>query len=33
MTYVKSLFTNIQEKYNILKISLFFKKIKNFTGK
>ena len=31
--YVKSLFTNIQKQYNMLKISLLFKKFKNFTGK
>ena len=31
--YVKSLFTNIQKEYNMLKISLLFKKLTNFTGK
>ena len=31
--YVKSLFTNIRKQYNILKISLLFKKFINFTGK
>ena len=31
--YVKSLFTNIQNQQNMLKISLLFKKFSNFTGK
>ena len=31
--YVKSLFTNIQQQQNMLKISLVFKKITNFTWK
>ena len=30
---MKSLFTNIQEQQNILKIILFFKKFTNVTGK
>ena len=33
LRYVKSLFTNIQKQYNMLKISLLFKKFTNFTGK
>ena len=31
--YVKSLFTNIQKQEDKIKISLFFKKFTNFTGK
>ena len=31
--YVKSLFTNIQKQWNMLKISLYFKKFTYFTGK
>ena len=31
--YVKSLFTNIQKQWNMLKISLLFKKFTNCTGK
>ena len=31
--YVKSLFTNIQKQWNMLKISLLFKKFTYFTGK
>ena len=31
--YVKSLFTNIQKEYNMLQISLLFKKLTNFTGR
>ena len=31
--YVISLFTNIQKQWNMLKISLLFKKFTNFTGK
>ena len=31
--YVKSLFTNIQKQWNMLKISLLFKEFTNFTGK
>ena len=31
--YVKSLFTNIQKQYNMLKISLPFKKFTNLKGK
>ena len=33
MRYVKSLFTNIQKQYNMLKISLLFKKFKKLHGK
>ena len=33
MRYVKVLFTNIQKQYNMLKISLLFKKMTNFAGK
>ena len=31
--YVKRLFTNIQKQKNMLKISLLFKKFRNFKGK
>ena len=31
--YLKSLFTNIQKHYNMLKISLLFKKFTNFASK
>ena len=31
--YVKSVFTNIQKQYNMLKISLIFQKFTNFTDK
>ena len=31
--YVKSLFANIQQQKNMLKISLLFTKFTNFTGK
>ena len=33
MKYEKSLFKNIQKQWNMLKISLLFKKFTNFTGK
>ena len=33
MRHVKSLFTNIQKQWPMLKISLLFKKCTNFTGK
>ena len=33
MSYVKSLFTNIQKQQNKIKISLLFKKFTNFTDK
>ena len=32
MRYVKSLFTNIQKQWNMLKISLFFKKFTDLTS-
>ena len=33
MTYVKTLFTNIQEQKNKIKVSVFIRKFKNFMGK
>ena len=33
MKYVESLFKNIEKQYNMLKISLIFKKFTNFTEK
>ena len=33
VSYVKSLFTNIQKQSNMLKLRVLFKKFTNFTGK